>query len=218
MRIKPNETLGNIPILQIRHFFQIYYRGFTLETLKDFFSLSLKDAKTIIDELLSGEYIINKTDELIMGVGDYVLCKNGFMLCAARAIPPISREKADKYFNEFMERVHEVNNDDYYLWTIDKVYLFGSYLDKNKTDYGDIDIFILLKNKEPDYAKYTNLREKRIEELRKKGKHFKSFLDELNFPEYEIQLKLKNRCRYLSIQPYDVELAKKIKHKQVYSL
>ena len=45
----------------------------------------------------------------------YKITLKGTALSFARCMPPIGREKADKILKDFMQRVEEINNSEYYL-------------------------------------------------------------------------------------------------------
>jgi predicted nucleotidyltransferase len=46
----------------------------------------------------------------------------------ASAAKPISRASAEKKLAEFLDRVRKVKEDDYFLYKVEKVIVFGSYL------------------------------------------------------------------------------------------
>ena len=52
---------------------------------------------------------------------------------------------------EFLKRVEEVNRDDFYPYRVSKLVLFGSYLNPEQMDLGDIDIAFELEPKIKDY-------------------------------------------------------------------
>jgi predicted nucleotidyltransferase len=148
---------------------------------------------------------------------EYQLTMKGQALCAARSVPPMTKEKADKIFKEFMQRVEEINDNTYYLCKIEKLLLFGSYLNSDgKNDYGDIDIAFELKRKIDDFDEYEKAREKRIKEMKENGKRFSCFIDESFFPEKEVMLKLKNKCQYISLHRVEDAILKQSKYKQIY--
>ena len=220
MRISRTDKINNIPIKQIRDFLMGYNYGYSRCFIPDdvskHFNLNEINTKSLIKELLKEEYITRNKQKNRFARGDYLLDDKGSMLCSAKLIPPINKEKADKIFIDFLQRVHEINSNDYYLVKVQKLYLFGSYLDKSRDDYNDIDIFYKLKRKISNWNIYNELRQQRISDLANNGKYLKSFAEELKFPETEVLLKMKNKCRYLSLQPLDVDLLKLMKHKLIF--
>jgi predicted transcriptional regulator/predicted nucleotidyltransferase len=213
MRIKRNEKIANIPIIKIRDYFkEIRNIGIIKTDLGRYFNINTKKLNLLINELLQNE-LIEKGQK-----GEYPLTMKGQALCAARAVPPINKEKADKIFKEFMQRVEEINNDNYYLCKVERVLLFGSYLNPDNDDYGDIDIAFELKRKIDNFDEYEKARKNRIKEMVEKGKYFPSFIDESFFPEKEVTLKLKNKCQYISLHPVEDEILKYSRYKQIYPL
>ena len=216
MQIDKNHLICNIPIIKIRSFLREHRRGFIVNALKEYFNLSTKEANTLIKILLEENYIAKCEEKSPFFKIDYFIDDKGFMLCAAHFIPPINRAKADIIYADFLQRVEEINKNETYLCYIEKLYLYGSYLEKTKDTFGDIDIAYTIKRKEQDFDKYEKLRRMYIHEKEKSGKRFYTFDEELQFPEREILLKMKNKCRYISLQPYDKDLFKLFNHKVIY--
>ncbi|MDR1007430.1 MAG: nucleotidyltransferase domain-containing protein [Campylobacteraceae bacterium] len=144
------------------------------------------------------------------------MTSNGQALCVARSTPPLNKAKADKIFNEFMERVEEINNSNYYLYKVKKLLLFGSYLNSDKEDFGDIDIALDLKRKIDNLDDHKKAREERIQEVKQKGKYFSNYMKEILYPESEVMFKLKNKCRYINLHSIEDEILKTAKFKQIY--
>jgi predicted transcriptional regulator len=212
MRIKRNEKIANIPVVKIRDYFkEIRGVGVIKADLGRYFNLNTKNMTLLINELIQNELIIKNQK------GEYQLTMKGQALCAARSVPPMTKEKADKIFKEFMQRVEEINENTYYLCKIEKLLLFGSYLNSDdKNDYGDIDIAFELKRKIDNFDEYEKAREKRIKEMKENGKYFSCFIDEVFFPEKEVMLKLKNKCQYISLHRVEDAILKQSKYKQIY--
>jgi predicted transcriptional regulator/predicted nucleotidyltransferase len=213
MRIKRNEKIANIPTVKIRDYFkEIRTIGIIKSELGRYFNIDTKKINLLINKLLQ-DGLIEKSQKR-----EYQLTMKGQALCAARSVPPMNKEKADKIFKEFMQRVEEINNDNYYLCKIEKLLLFGSYLNSDNNDYGDIDIAFELKRKIDNFNEYEKARKKRIKEMEEKGKYFSSFFDESFFPEKEVVLKMKNKCQYISLHPIEDAILNYSKSKQIYPL
>jgi len=54
--------------------------------------------------------------------------------------------------------------------------------------------------------------------MNQKGRYFSTFWAELNYPEREVLLKLKNRCQYISLHRIEMEeeILKTTKIKQIF--
>ena len=62
-----------------------------------------------------------------------------------------------------MQRVEEINNNDYYLYRVSKILLFGSYINKDAVDFGDVDIAFELERKTEDADEYERLNKEFVE-------------------------------------------------------
>jgi predicted nucleotidyltransferase len=217
MRIGKNENINDIPLIKIRNYFQkIRLIGISRANIRKYFSLDIKSANCLIKELLKNNFIENTLDK--KGEIEYQLTTKGQGLCVARSVPPLNRAKADKLFNEFMQRVDDVNNNDYYLCKVEKVLLFGSYLNPDSVDFGDIDVAIELKRKIDNVDEYNKIREDRVQEMKLNGKQFSNYGEELFYPENEVKLMLKNRCQYISLHSTDEKILEIANFKQVYPI
>lgn len=215
MRIGKNEKINNIPVVKIRDYFQKIRRiGISKTDIRNHFNLSVESTSHLINELLKRGFIEDALDKKL-GI-DYQLTTNGQSLCVARSVSPLNKAKADKVFNEFMQRVEEINNNDYYLLKVEKVLLFGSYLNPDNEDFGDIDVAIELKRKIDDVNEYNNAREKRIQEMDRNGKQFTTYPERLFCLEKEVELKLNGGCQYISLHPINDGVLNVAKFKQIY--
>ncbi len=130
---------------------------------------------------------------------------SGNALASARAKKPTKKIIADKILADFLTRVREVNNNDYFLYKVVKVVLFGSMLDASTTEVGDIDIAIVLERREPDLNKFFELHHQRIKEAFTKGRTFQNIVDELSWPQREVRNYLKSRSRLISLHDFNFE-------------
>ena len=158
MRLTRKQTICDIPILKIRDYFDhIRPALISPEMISEQFDLNKEKTKELIDALLSEGYI-----EAAKKKGKYQLTIKGQALCVARYTNPLNKEKADKLFKEFMERVEEINSNEFYLYRVSKIVLFGSYIDPEKTDYSDIDIAFELSRKAKSHEEFMEMDEQRI--------------------------------------------------------
>ncbi|MCD7929960.1 MAG: nucleotidyltransferase domain-containing protein [Tannerellaceae bacterium] len=117
--------------------------------------------------------------------------------------------------NEFLERVRAINADDNLAHYINKVYLFGSFLDKERNDYGDIDLGIEIKPK--NYKDDDEYEKKCLEIADQSGRHFSSYLDRVFYAENLIFKKLKNRNQYLSFHTLQDKVFEVTEKREIYS-
>lgn len=175
MRLTRKQTICDIPILKIRDYFDhIRPALISPEMISEQFDLNKEKTKELIDALLSEGYI-----EAAKKKRKYQLTIKGQALCVARYTNPLNKEKADKLFKKFMERVEEINSNEFYLYRVSKIVLFGSYIDPEKTDYSDIDIAFELSRKAKSHEEFMEMDEQKIKEVELAGKSFPSFFDQI---------------------------------------
>ncbi len=183
-------------MLKVRDFFNhlksANYGTFTREHLCDYLHLSGGVGDLLIKGLQERKFVEEKED-------DYSLTLHGAALSIARCVPPIHKEKADRLLADFMDRVREVNESDDYLYRVSGVWLFGSYIDDNATDYGDIDIAVELSRKIEDSSEHMRLNQEAVMEAAERRKRFSTIFDQLDYTRRLVLLKLKNRNQYISL-------------------
>ena len=124
-------------------------------------------------------------------------------------IKRISRTKADKILSDLLERIKQLKEDNYYISYVTEARVFGSYLDNNAEDLGDIDIQIDLGLK-PGYT-YEQSTKISLERSRHKSLNFLMHICYAD--ETEPKRFLKNRNHYLSFNGDSKETHK---HKVIY--
>lgn len=213
MRISRKQKINNTPILKIRDFFKSLQRyrtdAFTLDKACNYFEINDIEANSLLRELTEQGFIEKSSSNY------YKITLKGEALRIARCVPPINRDKADKIVKDFMQRVEEINNNDYYLYKVSKILLFGSYIKEDAIDFGDIDIAFELERKVKDTDVFEKLNKEFVEKAEDEGKCFSSYIEELSYSETVVILKLKNRNRYISLHRDD-EILKVTDTKQIY--
>lgn len=197
MRIDRTEIVAGVPILKIRDLLRHASSDeWRVEYVAERLKLSLPKARKVVAELLQRGWIQqtpaprwNRRLKL------YQRTLDGGSLASARAVKPISRAKAEAVLKEFLTRVEEVNARDELSHIVTQVRVFGSYLDKSKPDYGDIDLVIDYAQRDipgRDIVHYSQ------ERARQSGRHFSSGIEMLFYSEIEVRRLLKGQSRYLS--------------------
>lgn len=211
MKIDTNQNILGFPILKIRDLLK-WRDSFTCKRVADKLKITENEAQLLLDELTKLGYVTTTIDNK-----NFTHCNTikGNALALSKALSSITKEKAEQLFNDFMERVKEVNNNDYYLYKVSKVILFGSYItDKLIVNDIDIAIEIIKKEDEPNVFQAKNM--KRISEAKEKGIRFSSVVDELFYPHAEVQSFLKSKVKYLSIHDTYDEILNQTETKQFY--
>ena len=158
-------------------------------------------AKKVLNELVKAGFLelTPETDEFCnkAHLPTYGVTAYGCSLARANFSPRISRKKADEIYQAFMQRVAEVNSNDYYLVRVKSVILFGSYLTDSE-ELGDVDIFLDLENKDiPDIHERLEERCRELHQTTTRGDG--NFLAYLYLPTSEVHLFLKSKSKYLHL-------------------
>lgn len=184
--------------------------SFSLQTIMEYFELTKPSGINLLNELLNSGYAEQtKTDE-------YEVTVRGNALAQVRFVKRMDKAKADKIFDEFMKRVAEVNEDENYIYRVSKLYLFGSYLNPETDDYGDIDIAYELERKINDDNRFSEASRRITANAIADGKVFSSIVEEMYYPWNSVLRYLKNRSAYISLHRVEDIKALSAPHKQIY--
>ncbi|MFJ4286923.1 hypothetical protein ACIPY0_14890 [Paenarthrobacter nicotinovorans] len=124
---------------------------------------------------------------------------SGNALAMASFGKPISRKTADRLVTGLADRARAYNADPGKPLFIDKLRIFGSYLQPDVDPLGDVDVELAYgwRSYGPkaitDYAKAS-------------GKYFSDVMDEIFWPEKELLQHLRNRSVALNITVEDIDL------------
>ncbi len=199
MRVNASDKILGIEAKHLRKFFRDHTSGqFDANSIKYWPELKLTSEEKIMKffEDMIKEGYINKKD--FNGSAYYELENKALSLVNAKFIKPISKEKATEVVKELLERVEKMNNTDYYIMRVESIYAFGSYIDKNAKDCGDIDLIIKLVLKDGiNYDESVKISQERCPNA-------SNFLQRISYATHQEPLKfLKNRNRYLSFSSDD---------------
>ena len=214
MYIDPQSIIAGAPALSTRNLMRRIGDGnVSLESLAYYLKMD-KDTSQCIRERLSEEGYIELNNEIPDKKEYYKTTLKGNSLALASAAKPLTRKTAEKKLAEFMGRVTTVNSNEYYLYKITKVIIFGSYLSE-KDRINDIDVAVTIQ---PKFEKEEQLQKnkRRIEKVEANGKHFSSFVDQLFYPEMEALKHLKSRSRAISIHRSSDGILDQVEQKVIY--
>ena len=128
----------------------------------------------------------------------YTVTTAGWSVALASAAPRITRNTAEIALLEFMKRVHSVNANPSYLYSVKKIAVFGSFLDQHEK-LGDVDIAVDLKSRIP-FDKKGNWIGTFRQHAWDSKRDFSTFDAEIDWPHEEVMVVLKSRKRSISIQ------------------
>ena len=199
MRVNATDKILGIEAKHLRKFFKDHTsRDFDANSIKYWPELKLTSDKKIMkffEDMIKGGYVNKKEHN---NRNFYELERKAMALANAKFIKPISKEKATEDVKELLERVEQMNNNDYYIARVKSIHAFGSYIDKDAKDCADIDLIIELERKigisHDDSVKISQQR----------CRHASNMLQKMSFAMYEEPLRfLKNRNKYLSFSGDD---------------
>jgi len=127
----------------------------------------------------------------------------------------LRRETAQRKLAEFLERVRRINNDDYYLYRVKRVLLFGSYL-RDAERINDIDIAVELAPRHTDDEERWALHHTRVNDAIRGGRRFSNISEETSWPEIEVLLALKARSRAISLHPTEDAILERTEYRVLF--
>jgi predicted nucleotidyltransferase len=104
-----------------------------------------------------------------------------------------------------LQRVKQVNLEREYLYSVEKVVLFGPYVE-GAAKIKDVDVAVELSPKERNAEKLAAASKKQAEEAEATGKRFKSFADRRAWSRNRVIAFLKGKSRALSIYELNADV------------
>jgi hypothetical protein len=145
MRIVANQSIAGYPALKVRDFlWKHQLTGILKEAVQTSLNMNPTDAGDFLSKLVDQGLI--KESHRQNGYPFFDLTDCGVRLAYASAAKPIHRKTAERILAEFMERVHPVNATPEYLYRVDGVVLFGSFL-SDVEQLGDVNVAVNLESK-----------------------------------------------------------------------
>ncbi|MCP2264408.1 hypothetical protein ACFQHV_23690 [Promicromonospora thailandica] len=162
--------------------------------------VDVAEAERLLRQLEADGYVRHETPE---SDGEPEVWWNttlpGSGLAGASFLRPINRAKAESHLAGLLDRAASYNADvDKPVW-IERISLFGSLLDDTATDFGDVDLHVVLEDRaEHDAA------EAALAYARASGTTFPNWIDRFFWAKTEAKQILRNRSGYLSIHTEDL--------------
>lgn len=213
VRIDPRASIAGLPSITVRAFLRaIGQSEWSVEYAAARLRLPLKRAARVVKDLVDLGYVkVASTDR----ERRYQRSLAGSTLAQASAARPLQRRTAEQKLAEFLARARRINEDDYVLYRVKKVLVFGSYLTA-AARINDIDVAIELVHRCQDPDKHSTLHDARIQEGVRSGRRFGSISEEVAWPQTEVLLALKAKSRAISLHPTDDAILKRADCKIVF--
>ena len=113
----------------------------------------------------------------------------------------MSRAKAEKLLADFLKRVEDANGRDELSHYVHEAHIFGSYLNDDAKNLGDLDIAIELRLRQIRGRDPVKHSQDRGIKAQKAGRRFRSSVELMFFGEIEVRQLLKGRGPYISLHP-----------------
>lgn len=211
MRINKDDKIAGLPTLEIRELLRkLKGDKFHSDHVAYYLKASIDEASILIGKL-EKENLIEKA-YFAFNKQHWTVTLKGSALALASAASPIHRKTAEKNLKKFLERVKQVNDDNYYLYKVTKVLVFGSYL-SNKEKINDLDIAVEMKSKIPDKNERMQIERNRVNEVYESGKIFSNFTEQLFYPRKEVLKYLKSGSRSISLHTTDDEIIERCEYR-----
>jgi predicted nucleotidyltransferase len=199
MRVSKTDVIAGLPAELARAIVR-RFRGRQLpaEAVADLLEGTEHDLGTVFASLEAEGYM-EKSD--IDGDGDswWDTTIQGNSLAMASFGKPISRKTANRLVAELLQRARAYNMDPSKPMFVDKLRVFGSYLDPEKDPIGDVDV-------ELTYGRRITDQQALRDYTRASGRSFGTYVDQVLWPQTELFLHLKKRSAYINITLEDVSL------------
>jgi predicted nucleotidyltransferase len=161
-----------------------------------YWNASLRAAPQLIETLIQQGFIrLNEKETNERKLPRYELTDDGREFRRATAAKPVHRKKADEAIKGLMERVRIVNEDDFFLYRVTAVVLYGSYV-RGAERPSDVDLAIDVKRKINDVKKFHEACWKHLNDS---GRECRRIGYEFDFPRDEVFVFLRQRKRTLSL-------------------
>ena len=144
MRLKSQDLIFGIKAEDMRALLRkSSFGNFSTDFFRKELKLEKEKANKILDQMIKEEYFErDKKDKNYLNIKT-----KANAIRNAKFIKPITKVVAEKYVQELIERAKNINEDEYFIVYVDKIYAFGSYI-SDSNDCGDIDLVVELKNKQ----------------------------------------------------------------------
>lgn len=198
MLIRLDQTIANRPAVDVRDALKrLHSRTFSLRSAAGWLRCSEPDAAAFVDDMVAEGFIehcknvrenLLDSDECRPAVSLYELAIAGHALARAHIGDPISRARAQTLLDGVLQRVHEVNANDDWLYWVDELVLFGSFSRPGDGPVGDVDLAFEVERREMTDAEW----ERRVDEIiEREDKRLGSTTERIFFPGRRVRKFLK---------------------------
>ncbi|MBQ1047775.1 hypothetical protein KBX50_04635 [Micromonospora sp. C51] len=200
MRVNKSEMIEGLPAVAARDLMRAYRDHTGAWQAAEILHASEADATAHLARLCAAGYL--DSSEHSGGETRWITTVRGNALAQASFRKPISRATAEKRLASTIERVQEYNCDPRKLLTVTRLVVFGSYLDVEKEQLGDLDLAIEAVRR----VGSDEWVQRSLEYAASSGRKFGRFIDEIGWPGRELRMLLKGGSAMVNITNEDVKL------------
>jgi predicted nucleotidyltransferase len=142
MKIEKGQLIGGFLVLEVRDFLKRYRGFFEPEDVEEFFEIPLPRAQKFIRELIKAGFIERGDRE-----GRFEATALGVRLRSVSGMKRMSREKVEMLLEGLLERAHYINDNPEFPQGIKTIVIFGSFMNPEARDYGDLDVAVDIRRK-----------------------------------------------------------------------
>lgn len=199
MRIAKTDIIAGLPAPAARDFL----RRVRLVDFDEEWALSLLESSGAADprstlDRFEGDRYVERAGHSPDGHHWWTTTTLGNALAMASFGKPITRKTADRLVAEMLDRARTCNADPGKPYYVQRLRIFGSYLDRSVDPLGDVDVELVLGQRVTDPKEILRY-------ATASGRSFPSFMDRLFWPQTEAVQILRNRSAAINITLEDIE-------------
>jgi hypothetical protein len=190
VRIERTDMIAGLSAFQARELMRrLCDRVFSEVAIERVLGVGRDEGATVLADLRSAGLVAETA-------GGWVTTIAGNALAMAKASKPVSRPVAERHLRALVERADAINADPQYLFWVERLVVFGSYLDSGVEALGDLDLAVDLVCRFEDGAEYLRRARDRVRVATGRSG---SVEKQLVWPQSEVLTILKARSRVLSL-------------------
>jgi len=216
MRILASQKMFGYPSLKIRRLMRAggnhcWGVAFVAATLEISSGRATELVQALLTDSLIAQVLAEDPDD-----PRYELTIKGRALGMARATKPIKRATAERLVAEFLQRVEEVNKTPDLLFWIGEALVFGSFVTGSPT-LGDVDIAVMYACRIGPTL-WNSRSKQRVATAQSNGRWFRNLIDKIQWPQREIELRLRKGLGALHIHDLRIEgkFIETLPHRRIY--
>ncbi|MDJ0314032.1 hypothetical protein [Arthrobacter sp. H35-D1] len=200
MRIAKTDSIAGLPATVVRGFLRrVKNADFDEEWALTLLDAPDEEPAVVVLGLLEAQGYIERTGASHKGTPWWRTTILGNALAMASFGRPISRKTAERLVSKMLERARLYNSDLTRPYYVQRLRIFGSYLDKTIDPLGDVDVELVIGHRVTDPQTL-------LQYAADSGRTFPTFMDQLMWPQKEIVQTLRNRSASINITLEDIEL------------